>query len=159
MKALVIYDSAYGNTEKIAQAIAAGLGASAEVELLQVSKLSPGQLPGADLLVVGSPTQRFRPTLPITGLLKALPPKSLAGVQAAAFDTRLALDEIQGSALRFIVKSGGYAAKPIAERLRKAGARLAAPPEGFLVRDTEGPLLDGEIERAGQWARSLLAAR
>jgi hypothetical protein len=55
-----------------------------------------------------------------------------------------------------VVKTGGYAAKRIANQLKRAGGSLIAPPEGFYVEDTEGPLKDGELERAANWAEGLL---
>jgi len=62
MKALVVYDSFFGNTEKIAQTIGNALGAPADVEVLRVGNVKPEQLTGLGLLVVGSPTRAFRPT-------------------------------------------------------------------------------------------------
>jgi flavodoxin len=155
MKALVIYDSVFGNTEQIARVIAASLATKSSVEIYRAGEETQQQLAGYDLLVVGSPTRGFRPTEAVTALLKRLRPKELQGVQVAAFDTRFNADEIDSSGLRFIVKTGGYAAKRIADRLKKAGGSLAAPPEGFYVKDTEGPLKDGEIERAARWAAGL----
>jgi hypothetical protein len=58
-----------------------------------------------------------------------------------------------------MVKLFGYAAIPIANRLRKKGGELALPPEGFIVEGTEGPLRRGELERAADWARQLVAPR
>jgi len=156
MKALVIYDSVFGNTEKVARAIAEGLGSRASVELLRPDQVAAEQLAGIDLLVVGSPTRGFRPTEAITGLLNRTGSKTLTGVKVAAFDTRLKADELKSAGLRFIVKTGGYAAKRIANQLKKAGGHLIVPPEGFYVEDTEGPLKAGEIERASGWAASIL---
>jgi flavodoxin len=156
MKAIVVYDSAYGNTEKIAQAIGQALGSTEEVEVMRAANVTPDQLAGVSLLVVGSPTQKFRPLASITELLKAIPGGALKGVRVAAFDTRITqsrVDEIR--ILSFFVKIFGYAAEPIGGRLVKKGGELAAPPEGFYVSDTEGPLLDGELDRAAAWARKL----
>lgn len=155
MKALVIYDSVFGNTEKIAQAIGNGLGAQAEVRTLAVAQATPEQFHSVDLLVIGSPTRGFRPTEEITNLLKLLSKNQLEGQKAASFDTRIALETIESSALRFIVKSGGYAANHIAKTLKGKGARLLIAPEGFLVTGEQGPLKDGEMERAAQWAAEL----
>jgi hypothetical protein len=58
--------------------------------------------------------------------------------------------------MRLLVKTGGYAASRIADRLKKAGGNLIVPPEGFYVEDTEGPLKAGELERAASWATSLM---
>jgi flavodoxin len=62
MKALVVYDSVFGNTEQIAQAIGKALGSQAEVNILRVSNVKPEQLTGLKFLIVGSPTRQFRPT-------------------------------------------------------------------------------------------------
>jgi hypothetical protein len=64
-------------------------------------------------------------------------------------------EDIKSPILRFLVKTGGYAAKSIAKRLEKAGGKLAAPPEGFAVKGTEGPMKQGELERAAEWAKRL----
>jgi flavodoxin len=156
MKALVIYDSVFGNTEKVAQAIAESLSSRASVEILRPDQVVPEQLAGIDLLVVGSPTRGFRPTEAITGLLNRIRSKTLNGVKVAAFDTRFKADELESAGLRFIVKTGGYAAGRIANQLKKAGGNLIVPPEGFYVEDTEGPLKAGEIERASGWATSIM---
>jgi flavodoxin len=158
MKAIVIYDSAFGNTEKVAQAIGQALGSPEEVEVVRAGSVTPESLTGASLLVVGSPTQKFRPLPSITNFLNGIPGNGLEGIQVAAFDTRITqskVDEIR--ILAFFVKILGYAAKPIAGRLVKKGGKLAAPPEGFYVAGTEGPLLEGELERASGWARQIAA--
>jgi len=159
MKALIIYDSFFGNTEQIAQAIGNALGSQEEVEILRVSNVNPEQLTGLKLLIVGSPTRGFRPTEAITGFLKRISTNGLTGVKVAAFDTRLSASDIESSALRFLVKTGGYAAKRIANRLRKSGGDLIMPPEGFFVKGTEGPLKEGELERSADWAKQIIAAQ
>ncbi|MCL4560692.1 MAG: flavodoxin family protein [Chloroflexi bacterium] len=155
MKTLVIYDSVFGNTEKIAQAIAESLGSRGSVEILKVGQVAPEQLAGYDLVVVGSPTRGFRPTEAVAGLLKRVRSMTLKGMRVAAFDTRLKADELDKAWFRFLVKTGGYAAKRIADQLKKAGGNLIVPPEGFYVEDTEGPLKAGELERAASWAASI----
>ncbi len=158
MKALIVYDSFFGNTEQIAQAMGHALGSPEDVEVLRVSDVKPEQLTGAALLVVGSPTRGFRPTPAISNLLKSIPKNGLKGVKVAAFDTRFTMDEIESSVfiLRILVKRFGYAAKPIADRLKKKGGELIMPPEGFFVEGTEGPLKEGELERAADWAQRLI---
>jgi len=158
MKAMVIYDSAYGNTEKVARAIGQALGPTEEVKVLRVSEAKPQDVASLDLLIVGSPTQRLTALGTITDFLKAIPKGGLQGVKAAAFDTRFPqskIDEIR--ILAFFVSIFGYAAEPIAKRLEKKGGHLVVPPEPFYVSDTEGPLLDGELERAADWARQIVA--
>lgn len=156
MKTLVIYDSVFGNTGKIAKAIAEALGPPDTVGLVQVTELRPEQMQDLELLIVGSPTRQFSPTPAITNMLKDLPRNALQGVKVAAFDTRFTEVAIQRiRILSFFVSMFGYAAKPIAKRMQKKGGKLVAPPEGFFVDDTEGPLLDGELERAADWASGI----
>ena len=158
MKAMVAYDSAYGNTEQVAQAIGAALGTQGEVEVLRVGDARPERLAGLSLLIVGSPTQKFSPTGPTTGFLKSIPQDGLQAVKVAAFDTRFTEDAIgKVRILAFFVRIFGYAAKPIADRLVRKGGELAGPPEGFYVGDTKGPLLEGELGRAADWARRIAA--
>lgn len=156
MKAMVVYDSAYGNTERIAQAMAQALGSPEQVVLVRASQVQPEQLVGLELLIVGSPTQKFRPLPAVTTLLKGIPQGGLKGVKVAGFDTRFPESEIEKNRiLSFFVHIFGYAAKPIADRLEKAGGELVAPPEGFFVGGVEGPLLEGELERAAEWGRQI----
>ncbi len=151
MKALVIYDSVFGNTEKVAQAMAAALGG----EAVRVGNVRPAHLQDVELLLVGSPTRGWRPTPEMSAWLKSLSAGSLKGVRTAAFDTRTAPEDVKPHWMSFIVKFG-VAAKPIAELLQAAGGAQAADPEGFLVLDREGPMKPGEIERAAEWAKKLL---
>jgi flavodoxin len=157
MKALVVYDSVFGNTEKVAQAIGAALGFPAEVGVLRVGGMAPGQLEGVEVLIVGSPTRAFSPTPATKAMLKAIPAKALSGVKVAAFDTRISMEDTDSGFLRTMVKVFGYPAKPIAERLMSKSGDLVLAPEGFYVQDTEGPLKDGELERAEAWAKQVIA--
>jgi flavodoxin len=156
MKALVVYDSAYGNTQTVAEAIGEALGPAEGVAVRRVGEVKPGELAGLDILIVGSPTQKFTATGATTRFLKSIPEDALRGVKVAAFDTRFPQDKVdEVRILAFFVSIFGYAAKPIAKRLQKKGGRLVVPPEGFFVGDTEGPLLEGELERAAEWARTI----
>jgi flavodoxin I len=154
----VIYDSFFGNTEKIAQAIGSALGGAETVRVCKVNTVQPEDLNGIDLLIVGSPTRAFRPTKPTQALLASIPAMGLKGVRAAAFDTRIAVQEVNNGFLTVMVKLFGYAAEPIAKQLVKKGAALALPTEGFIVKESEGPLKDGELERAAAWVKPISAA-
>ena len=152
MKTLIVYDSMYGNTEKIARAI--GEAITGEVRVLRASEVSLSDVKSIDLLIVGSPTQGFRATKPVQVFIEEVPKDALRGMKVAAFDTRMPENDV-GKGLRFIMKVGGYAAPRIAEVLKKKGGNLVVPPEGFLVKDKEGPLLEGELERAAIWAKGV----
>ncbi|MBN1428810.1 MAG: flavodoxin family protein [Anaerolineae bacterium] len=156
MKALVIYDSVFGNTEQIARAIGDALVSMGSVEVLPVSQVMADNMRGLDVLIVGSPTRSLRPTEGINRFLSRLAKGQIQGVRVAAFDTRWALETIDGGFLRFVVGKGGYAANAIGRMLKRKGGSLTMAPEGFLVTGGEGPLKDGELERAADWARHLL---
>ena len=155
MKTLIVYDSVFGNTEQIALAIGNSLGSKEDVEICRVSDIKPEQLKGLGLLIVGSPTRGFRPTPAITEFLNKIPADGLKGVRVSAFDTRISPADVNSRLLKIMVRLFGYAAKPIADKLEKKGGTLIIPPEGFFVKDSEGPLKDGELERAADWGRKL----
>ena len=159
MKALIIYDSVFGNTEKVAQSIGAVLGPQGQVKTLLVGQVTMEQLRGLEVLIVGSPTRSFRPTPAISQFLKALPKNHLAGINVAAFDTRIWLNTIDSAAFRFLVDKGGYAANTMAKALTRKGGNPIVPPEGFLVTGEQGPLKGGELERAAKWAGQMQLAK
>lgn len=150
---LVIYDSVFGNTEIIAKAIGEAIG---DAPVKKVSDVSKEDLENIEILFVGSPTRIFRPTPATSGFLKNLGKESLNGIKAAAFDTRIPLEQTDSEFLRRMVKFFGYADKKIEKQLRRAGAELALESEGFGVTGTEGPLIEGELERAKEWAEGIL---
>ncbi len=152
MKTLIIYDSLYGNTGKVAQAVAKGL--VGEVKILRVSETSAADLRSADVLIVGSPTHGGRPSQAMQQFLNAIPAHALGNVRAAAFDTGMPMDNKQGF-IRFIVKFFGYASKRLASILKSKGAIIVAA-ETFFVLGKEGPLKQGELERAAAWAQGII---
>jgi Flavodoxin len=169
MRAVVIYESMYGNTHLVAAAIANGLAGIADVEAVSLEDANVDLLRGADLVVVGGPTHvhgmsrestrqaaveaatksedlELDPDAPGMGLREwfaSLPPFS---ADAAAFDTRLEAPAI----------ITGRASKGIARRLRKHGFDVVVEPESFLVTK-QNTLVDGEADRARAWAERLAA--
>jgi hypothetical protein len=162
MRVLLVYESLWGNTEKLAQAIGERLRAGATVDVLD-SDAAPGSVEGYDLVVVGGPTHAFSMTRPATreeavtghaaphrpdrGIrewLAALE-KPSAGTSAAAFDTRVDQPRLPGSA-----------AKAARHELRSLGFETAVKAQTFRVHGYEGPLLEGELERAENWANDVL---
>ena len=151
---LVIYDSAYGNTEKIAKAITHTVNQSDDIRLALVGDIKPTALKAIDLLIVGSPTQNGKPTQSIQDYLSDLPSDTLAGIKVAAFDTRYALDE-HGVSMKLYMKKVGFAAPRIAASLRVKGGELVTEPVGFIVGEKEGPLRDEEFKRASTWIQEI----
>ena len=160
---MVAYESWFGNTGALAQAVADELRAEHDVTLVSVDE-PPPSLEGVDLVVVGAPThvhglsskssrrgaleqkgEHGEPGGGARGWLNELPPGE--GRRAAAFDTRIDKPVI-------LV---GSAARALARRLSRKGFSVVAPAESFFVRDSAGPLEDGELERARAWARSIAA--
>lgn len=157
MKSLVVFESFFGNTEKIARAIGIALGETGEVQVVRVEDIKPGDWQSADMLVVGSPTRGFNVSPATKTFLKALPAGCLQGKKVAAFDTRLSaagMKKVPGF-VRFMIGIFGYAAEKIGKALQAKGAVLVAAAEGFWVEDSEGPLTDGELDRAADWAKKL----
>lgn len=163
-RALVVYESMFLNTEKIAEAIVRGLRSGGwDVTGVDVRSAGP-MLDGVDLVVLGAPTHGFSLSRPSTradavqrgaaagraesGLrewLTNLPPATDGSPVVAAFDTR-------ASKVQRVPIS---AARTIAKLAKRRGFRLLGRPLGFLVEDIEGPLCAGEVERAAAWGRDL----
>jgi flavodoxin I len=142
MKTLVVYDSMYGNTEKIAHAMVAAL--SGEVVIKSASAVMAGDLEKVELFLIGSPTQAGRPLKPMLAFIDSFSETSVKGLKTGVFDTR-----VKSS----FAKLFGYAAEKITTSLTRKGAKILLKPEGFIVKSSKGPLADGELERAMQWAK------
>jgi hypothetical protein len=176
MRVAIVYESLFGNTHEVAAAVAAGVTEAqpgAQVDLLRVGEATAEQAAAADLLIVGGPTHMRGMT---TGLSRSLGvsseakkdaderqdlepdaegpgvrdwfhelPKTTDRRPAAAFDTRIP------------ARLAGGAAPAIARRLRHHGYDVIADPEGFFIQHNgEGPLEDGETDRARAWAAGLV---
>jgi hypothetical protein len=162
MKALVVYESMWGNTEKVARAVAGGLQAWCPVEVRDVAAAGPGDLDGVDLLVVGGPTHAFSMSRPTTrrdaveqgapagheerGIREWLDGLPEARVDVATFDTRV-------GKVRHLP---GSAARKAAKQVRRRHLGRVVDTEGFCVGDVAGPLLEGELDRARSWGSGLL---
>jgi len=167
-RALVAYESMFGNTAKVAAAVAKGLRLEGiEVGLFEVGS-APTSLPGdLDLLVVGAPTHAFslsRPSTRADAVRQGAPAERkqvglrewLASVRfdeahppaLAVFDTRIAK-------VRWLPKAAGPTAVRVAHR---HGLLAVADPVAFVVTDLQGPLAGGEVQRAVAWGRHLGAA-
>jgi len=154
MEILIVYDSFFGNTEKIARSIASAYSGHS-VRIIKAGQDGPAHTGCPDILIAGSPTRAFKPVRSVTECIKKIPAGTIEGIQTAAFDTRIPYDRIKPKILGKIMSLLGYAAGPLGKMLVKKGGIEASGPEGFIVMDSEGPLRDGEEERARQWAGTL----
>jgi hypothetical protein len=159
VRGFVVYESLFGNTARIAQAVVDGLKKHLDIELHSVTD---GMWPdGADLIVVGGPTHAFSmsrtttreeavtqgaladPAIGLREWLDELPQGN--DTLFAAFDTRVDM----------VRRLPGSAAKAAAKEARKRGYQPLTRPESFYVKDVPGPLLDGEVQRAEVWGAQL----
>ena len=152
--ACVIYDSIYGNTARVAQAIADRFNQlGLQAELAAVYQIKKESLSEAGLLVIGSPTRGYLATPSIREFLAGLSPSS-PGQGVAVFDTRLELAALSPSQ-KWAVDVGGYASAHMAHQLSERKFTVLAE-NCFFVEGYEGPLKRGELERAEQWASHLV---
>jgi flavodoxin I len=147
MKTLVVYDSHYGNTRTIAQAIGDAL--RGEVEVLHVNEVDASALGACDLLIVGAPTHGAKPSPAVQIFIDQIPPRALEGKNVAGFDTRMT---------NRLITFFGTAAPKIRKALKEKGGTLVGPAGGFYVTGGEGPLKEGEVERAAAWAKGLVGS-
>ena len=158
MRALVVYESLWGNTEKVARAVAETLTGIGTVDVVE-SDSAPTSVEGYDLVMVGGPMHAFSmtraatrteavtahtaPHLPGRGIREWLSELDTPAppIPAAAFDTRVDKPRLPGSA-----------AKSARHELRSLGFETSVKAETFRVQGYEGPLLDGELDRARAWA-------
>lgn len=164
MRSLVVYESWYGNTRRIAEKIASVLAEESEVKVVSVDDPIP-PLHHLDLIVLGAPTHvhglssaRSRDAaleqgargwssgIGARGWIGKLP--LCGGPAFAVFDTRAHKPAL-------LV---GSAAHGMASRLRRRGYKLVTEPESFFVQGTPGPLEEGELERAEEWGKTLANA-
>jgi flavodoxin len=149
---LVVYFSKFGNTKQVAEAIGEVLGSEGAVRLLDADQLTPDALRNIDLVVMGSPTHNMNLPKAVRPILNTLPRRILRKTPVAAFDTSYKMSD--RNTPEFLARF--TAAPKLARALRKLGGKRIIPPETFHVKDREGPLYEGEIERARAWGMSIL---
>ena len=143
MKTLIVYFSKFGNTHLIAEAITETLFVAGAARLLSADQLTAADLEGIDLLVMGTPTHNMNLPKAVRPVLASLPKRVLKGVPFAAFDTSYKMSWWLNHFT---------AGKRLSRVLRKLGGKQIVLPETFLVMKREGPLYEGELDRAYQWA-------
>jgi len=163
MKAVVVYESLWGNTAAIARAIAEGIGSGAQA--LSTAQASSAAISGAALIVAGAPVLGFR--LPSDKMLKMIgetPGKNPVAPDLSQPSMRSWLDTLpkgSGRSAAFETRiwwSPGGATAAIVRGLESAGYRPIAKPRRFIVKGKNGPLRDGELERARLWGAELAQA-
>jgi flavodoxin len=153
MRALIVYFSKFGNTKRVAQAIAEAMEQAGDTRVVSIERLAASDLEGVDLVVLGSPTHGFTVPAGVRSALAALPPGILAGKSVAAFDTT-----VRPWPLRLF-----RASPKLLRQLSQLGGKPVARPQTFFVQthSTQGTgehnlLLEGQIDRAQAWAGQIL---
>ena len=147
MDALVVFDSTSGNTEKIAKAVAAGIGG--RTKAVRAGTAEARGLDKVELLVLGTPVLGDRASPRMQAFMKSIPQGASKKLKIATFDTRMS-----GFAKLF-----GSAAVRMAKQLEGMGFTAQSKPEGFIVTTRTGPLAEGELDRATSWGKELSESR
>lgn len=154
MKTLVIYDTLYGNTGLLARVITNRLP---EASLIHVDALTPDHLHRADLIIVGSPSRGYNATKLLRSAFEAMPKQVLHGKSAAVFETRFKASRHMPKILRYLLQNTGWGDAKLDALLLRKGAKLISPLGIFYVMTQEGPLRDGETDKAEHWAKQIHA--
>ena len=154
MKVLIIYDSLYGNTEKIANTIGEKFSSYHNTKVIKVNNINKYDIENVDLLVIGSPTHGGRFTEQIKRFIEKLPNKNNYTVKAITFDTSFPTSNM-GFFINHIVKIFGNAAPRLSKELNKREIKVI-DSKIFYVLGKEGPLQEGEIERAKEWTDQII---
>ncbi len=144
MNVLVVYESKFGNTEKVARAVAETLKKHVTVRFVSVNDPFPRDFHDVNLLVVGSPNHRAGISEPMNAFLAKF--QDLNGIWVAVFDTRIKGPQILSRPVSQV----------LGKDLRKRGGTLIVQPESFFVYEREAYLYDGELNRAVKWTESIL---
>ncbi len=152
MKTLIVYFSKFGNTRRVAEAMAETMKPAGDVRAVNIDRLAASDFEGVNLVIVGSPTHGFNVPEEVRSALGALPPGILAGKSVAAFDTT-----VRPWPLRHF-----RASPKLLRQLSQLGGTPVARPQTFFVRtgSTQGTgerdlLLEGQLERARDWANEI----
>jgi len=143
MKTLVLYDSNFGNTKRIAEEIAKNIGG--DTEATSVKTVASQDIINLDLLIMGCPINGWRPTEATLLAIQLLNDKLKDGLKYTTFDTRVKL---------FI---HGDAKEQLSRILMNAGGKLVFEPQAFYVSGKKGPLYDGELEKVDSWTKLILS--
>jgi hypothetical protein len=179
MRVVIVYESLFGNTRRVAEAIAAGAREAvpeADVGCIRATETNRDEALGADLLIVGGPTHQCGLSSGVSRRLglkadhiaaareaghRVEPDAAGPGIRDWFMALPLAAAGSLGAAFDTrtdaTVKDGS--ADGIALRLRRHGYELVTEPEGFVIDNTQGPLHSGELARARAWGGRLLRQR
>ena len=147
MKGILVYDTSYGNTKKVAETIAESLKESGlEVDLFSLKDVGKFNSKDYGFIVLGSPTRFGTMSFAMRSFVGRLKSEEWANKPFASFDTENPENE---------AKKQSSAGEKIVEKLKEKGMKQQLPVLKSLVHDQKGPLLDGEVDKAKNWAKQL----
>ncbi len=146
MKAIVIFDSKFGNCKKVAEDIAGGLAeAGADVDIAQVKTATIGSLANYDVIAIGAPVRAGRPLKSIRKFVAKLPEVKLEGKTLGFFDT-YGVAKQPGNGSGYLI---------LEAKEHPGGAKIVEPGLSVLVKGMKGPLEDGAMEKAREFGKKL----
>ncbi|WP_215144021.1 flavodoxin family protein [Exiguobacterium qingdaonense] len=154
MNILIIFDSLYGHTEKIAHVMQEELSKDHEARMEHVLNIGLGDLAHVDLVIIGSPTNGGSEMEDIKLFLKKISDNALRGKRTAAFDTSV-VKENRNPIIGKIIDWFGHAVNRVEGEMIEKGATDVKKESFFVDGETE-MLKEGELERARVWARELV---
>jgi flavodoxin len=152
MKTIILYDSLYGNTRKVAENIGSVLKLSSS-SIISVKDAKIDNIKKCELLVTGSPTHGGWYTEAFKKFFSKIKDGDLNNIKVAVFSTGTSKDN-EGTFIKFVINMFGYATEKLAKDFEKKGANVIAK-NTFLVKGKEGPLRPKELDRAKKWANEI----
>lgn len=157
MKVVVVYDSVFGNTKKVALRIDKALKELGhESQVLQVKECT-NNLEDIELMIIGSPTRAFKPTKDIVDFIKSLNKDQVKNTSFAIYDTRIDVVKANNKFLSLMVKLFGYADDTMIKLISKKGGKILGSSQGFYVEESEGPLVDSVTNNPNYFVTSILS--
>ena len=147
VKVCIVYDTRYGNTRRVAEAILEGVEEIGEVEavLVRPEQTEPAEMLECDVILIGSPNHYGGPTREIKEFIDGLGKVGLEGRHGAVFDTYLGAG--------FYEKAVKGMEKRISEKVR--GLKLMVPGLSILVERSKGPIVEGGLPRCREFGRRI----
>jgi flavodoxin len=146
MNTTILYYSKFGNTQKVAEEIAKVFEPLGSARVINSLQLSSTDFTGVDLVILGSPTYKMNVPEELREALKETPHKIFKSKKVAAFDTSYKLSGWL---------AGMSASHKLISKLRGLGGKPVVSPQIFHVVERQGPLVEGELERARDWANQI----
>ena len=145
-KVIVAYESKYGNTRLVAEAIIEGMREVEGIEtvLSELKEADLNKVPDYDAILIGSPNHWGGPTRGVRKFIDKLSKLNLEGKLFAVFDTCLGKD---------FEKAVKKMEKRINEKV--PGMKQIAPGLSIRVQGMKGPILEEELPKCKEFGSKI----